>query len=349
MKRSFLTFSTLLSLMLILSGCNTVGDKATSMSIIYAITTVLSLLMLISYCASIKKRSIWFILLFSSISVVNIGYFALSVASTLDFALHANRLSYLGSVFLPLSMFMIILNVTKLKHGKWLPIILLSVSVIVFLIAASPGYLDIYYKAVTLEIINGVSVLNKTYGPWHSIYLFYLLGYFILMISAIVHAIIKKKLESTVHAVILASAVLVNIGVWLLEQMVNINFEFLSVSYIISGFFLIGLYLMIENQEKLINSMSHTNKQSSTSLNSKDLSSHCRFLSEHLYLLTATEREIYNRYVAGEGTKQVMSALNITENTLKYHNKNIYSKLGVSSRKQLIECAKANETKKEGN
>lgn len=36
-----------------------------------------------------------------------------------------------------------------------------------------------------------------------------------------------------------------------------------------------------------------------------------------------------------------MSELNITENTLKYHNKNIYSKLGVSSRKQLIEIAEA--------
>jgi DNA-binding CsgD family transcriptional regulator len=31
-----------------------------------------------------------------------------------------------------------------------------------------------------------------------------------------------------------------------------------------------------------------------------------------------------------------MEQLNIKENTLKFHNKNIYGKLGVSSRKQLI-------------
>jgi len=32
-----------------------------------------------------------------------------------------------------------------------------------------------------------------------------------------------------------------------------------------------------------------------------------------------------------------MAELNIKENTLKFHNKNIYGKLGVSSRKELKE------------
>ena len=36
-----------------------------------------------------------------------------------------------------------------------------------------------------------------------------------------------------------------------------------------------------------------------------------------------------------------LSTLSPKENTLKYHNKNIYGKLGVSSRKQLIAVAKA--------
>jgi len=31
-----------------------------------------------------------------------------------------------------------------------------------------------------------------------------------------------------------------------------------------------------------------------------------------------------------------MAEMNITENTLKFHNKNIYAKLGVPSRKQLV-------------
>ena len=46
-------------------------------------------------------------------------------------------------------------------------------------------------------------------------------------------------------------------------------------------------------------------------------------------------------YTAGRTTKEIMADLNITENTLKFHNKNLYSKLGVSSRKQLLEIYRA--------
>ena len=51
--------------------------------------------------------------------------------------------------------------------------------------------------------------------------------------------------------------------------------------------------------------------------------------------LTPKETTIYNYYIQGKKTREIMQELAITENTLKYHNKNIYSKLGVTSRKQL--------------
>ena len=61
---------------------------------------------------------------------------------------------------------------------------------------------------------------------------------------------------------------------------------------------------------------------------------------EGLSKLTPTERAIYDAYIARVTTKEIMANLNITENTLKYHNKNLYGKLGVSSRKELIEIYK---------
>ena len=56
--------------------------------------------------------------------------------------------------------------------------------------------------------------------------------------------------------------------------------------------------------------------------------------------LTQTEKTVYGYYVEGKSTKDILSILDITENTLKYHNKNIYGKLGVSSRKQLVQMSK---------
>ena len=54
---------------------------------------------------------------------------------------------------------------------------------------------------------------------------------------------------------------------------------------------------------------------------------------------TAKNRLIYDYYLEGRAAKEILVLLDIKENTLKYHNKNIYSKLGVSSRKQMIELA----------
>ena len=58
---------------------------------------------------------------------------------------------------------------------------------------------------------------------------------------------------------------------------------------------------------------------------------------DNLATLTPKEENIFNLYVQGCSTKAIISQLGITENTLKYHNKNIYGKLGVKTRKELLQ------------
>ena len=64
-----------------------------------------------------------------------------------------------------------------------------------------------------------------------------------------------------------------------------------------------------------------------------------QFFVENLSTLTPAEYRVYELYLSGKTAKQIAEILHITENTLKYHNKNIYSKLGISSRKQLLRFA----------
>ena len=59
----------------------------------------------------------------------------------------------------------------------------------------------------------------------------------------------------------------------------------------------------------------------------------------NLKTLTPTEYRIYELYLSGKSAKEIMEITGIKENTLKYHNKDIYSKLGISSRKQLLRFA----------
>lgn len=55
--------------------------------------------------------------------------------------------------------------------------------------------------------------------------------------------------------------------------------------------------------------------------------------------LTPTERKIFDYYLTGKNVKDILALAAIKESTLRFHNKNIYSKLGVNSLKQLLRYA----------
>ena len=330
----------LLPLIYILTGCG-IGSKTASISVVYGAAAILSGVLLLCVCLS-KERQPWLIVLFSSVMVVNIGYWALSVSPTLEWALNANRIAYLGSVALPLSMLMIALKVIGIRCPKWLPYGLIGLAVVVFVIAASPGFSTVYYKEVSLQVIDGASSLKKVYGPLHHVYMFYLMGYFVAMTTIVIASAIIRRKFSSAHAVVLLIAVFVNICVWLIGQLVDIEFEFLAVSYIITEMFLMGLYVLPQDQPEPIAVEVEVlvpvpEPMPSIQPVTVDLEEVREQFIQGLRELTPTERSVYELYVSGKSTKEIMATLNIKENTLKFHNKNLYSKLEVSSRKQLLE------------
>ena len=325
--------------------------KIVNLSLIYAIAAALSLILLIGCHILVHKKRGWFLLLFSCVFVVNIGYMWLAVAADLSTALWANRLSYLGSVFLTPAMLMILLNVTTTPYKKRLPLALLGSAILMFFIAASPGVLDIYYKDVSLAVVNGVSVLVKVYGPLHPLYLLYLLGYFSAMVAIVLRVGIRKTVASPAHAAVLAIAVFVNIGVWAIEQLFSMNFEMLSISYIISELFLLGIHMVANENQRLrdlvrqvqtmqTDSENHAVHAAEQPSNTTATPEQLEIFLSGLQTLTPTEKAVFDAYIARMTTKEILSELNIKENTLKYHNRNLYGKLGVSSRKELLEMHK---------
>lgn len=58
-----------------------------------------------------------------------------------------------------------------------------------------------------------------------------------------------------------------------------------------------------------------------------------------LKMLTKKEREVFEYYLRGKNVKEIIAALGLQESTVRFHNKNIYAKLGVHSLKQLLRYA----------
>lgn len=51
---------------------------------------------------------------------------------------------------------------------------------------------------------------------------------------------------------------------------------------------------------------------------------------------TPAESNVFQYYLAGKSSKEILELMGIKDSTLRYHNRNIYQKLGVNSLKQMI-------------
>ena len=305
-------------------------------SILYGIAVAISLLLIFGYCKLINKKDTWFVLLFTSVLVVNGGYLTLSLSSTLGEALLANRFAYLGSVFLPLCMLMIIMSVCKVKYPKWLTYVLFGVSAVVFVVAASQGYTDWYYSDVSIAFIDGAAKLVKEYGPLHNVYYIYLFSYLFIMAGVIAFAFVKKHVFNWKLAALLLCATFGNIMIWLIEQLIRVDFEFLSFSYIITELFLLFLYGLLQDHD-IINDLGIDPRvfelMEDDHINVDKLIEMNPVLNE----LTSRELEVLVPLLEDKKRKEIAEELSVTEHTIKKHTAHIFSKLGVSSRKELHE------------
>lgn len=302
--------------------------------IIYGVITIIALLLIVGYCSLIKERDIWFVLLFISVFIINAGYLTMSLSDTVAEALLANRISYLGSVFLPLCIFMIIMNVCKVNYHKWVTCLLFVISIAVFVIAASAGYTDWYYSDASIVFYDGAARLVKVYGPLHIVYHVYLFVYFASMATIIIVSVLNKKVFQIKHAILLLCAVFGNILIWLIEQGLDLEFEFLSISYIITEIFLLSLYCILQDYGIAVGEDAHISldMEHGEEIDLEILVKHNPELTE----LTGRELEVLKLILEDKLKRREMAEkLSVTEHTVKKHTAHIFSKLDVSDRKEL--------------
>ena len=221
------------------------------MSLAYGIIAFVSLCMVGVCVLADKKRDLWLLSVFVSVSVCNLGYFMISVSGDLGDALNSNRISYLGSVFLPFFMLMMVLRFCGIKRSKLLTVSLAALGFVMLAITTSPGILPIYYSTVDIAFENGATKLVREYGSLHLLYYVYLIGYMLSMIGVAFYAITKKKINSHGHTVLLLCTLFCNILIWLAEQFLPRGFEWLSVSYVLTECLILVIYRSMQRQGRL--------------------------------------------------------------------------------------------------
>jgi len=312
---------------------------------VYGVVAHLSVLLLISYFLFDKKKDRRFIALFCCVAASNLGYFLLSICHSLAVAKVSNAISYFGGAFSMLVMLLIIYDVCQMKKRNWLIWTLIGISFLFFALAASGDWLGLYYRSVSLEITNGTSHLVKEYGPLHCLYAVYLAGYVVLMLLCIAHAAKTNRLHSPKYTIFLLVTVLLNVGVWLVEQVIDEEFEFLAVSYMVTEVLLVLIYNMLCDYGIILPEGGVLSVQMLTQINTRQVDPGAlpsgiedmfRSFADKIKTLTSAERRILNYYIDGHDIAEIPDLAFISIHTVKKHNRSIYQKLEIASRDELM-------------
>ncbi len=319
--------------------------KTGDLTIVYGAVALLSALLFLFYVLWDKRKDRLFLALFGCVAIVNCGYFMLSVSSSLAMAKVANAMSYFGAAFSVLVMLLIIYDVCRMQERKWLKWILICISTAVFALAASGDWHGLYYRAVSIETVNGMTKLVKVYGPLHNLYTVYLVCYMLLMIAIIAYAATKKRLSSPKYVMFLFMAVCLNMAVWAVEQAVDVDFEFLSVSYIVTEVSLLLIYGMLCDYGIIRPETGLVSVQMLTKLNTRPAASGelppgmgemFDSFAEKVRTLSSAEQRILNYYIQGHEIAEIPELAFISIHTVKKHNRSIYQKLEIASRDELM-------------
>lgn len=316
------------------------------MAIIYGLMMALALGLVVACVWIDKLKSMWLHLIFVSVAVYCAGCFVVSVSRVSWLAFVGNSIAYLGCVFLPFFLVELIMHIIGIKQHKSLKWIMFAVGVLMLILTTSPAYSTLFYKSYEISITGSGTVLLKEYGPLHFLYAVYLLVYFVVSISLVIYSFRKKSSQETKKSIIFVLCVLIgNVAIWGIEKIIDTNFEFLTVSFLLSESLLLFLYSITSERAKtkfLPEVQEELDIQNDLKYGFNDTQIQYIFFEwAPVNTLTKKEKEILKLILKNDKRKVIADKLYVSENTIKKHTASIFRKLKTKSRDELFsECKK---------
>lgn len=219
----------------------------------YLITAVLAVinLFVLIFIFEPKKTNYYFMILMLLFALTNGAYLAIAVSTSLEEAVLANKISYLGGCFMPPIILFLICAICNYTIRPWLRCLLYTYSAVVYFSVLTIGYSNIYYDRIYLEKFMDATVLGHTYGPAHKLFYVILYGYLITQVVLLVYSLVKKRAVSRYSLGALLIMEAVTISLFIAGRIVNSNIEIMPLVYVIDGWFFLYMYQrgMIYNVE----------------------------------------------------------------------------------------------------
>ena len=159
----------------------------------YDIAFIASVLMSMMYMFFWQKHYDVHITIVQALTpVVSMGYALLNHATTLDAAMAANKIIYIGGCFMQLMILLVVFTLCDIRVSRWVKLLFMAISVGVYFCVLTMGQNSIFYTSATFE--NGHFI--KHYGFMHTAFLVMIVLYFLAGMATVVYCYFRRNLIS---------------------------------------------------------------------------------------------------------------------------------------------------------
>lgn len=209
----------------------------------YTVLFIISLILLMGLMSAFKHRiSHYYVLLFASILVINMGYMQLSDAQNLNAALYANQVVYLGSSFTPFFLVMCMADLCKIQVKRRYQLAFILFGCFLFTLSSSVGVVPWFYKSIDLVQRNGVTYVVKDYGPLHVINPIYSLTSATIGFAFIIRSFRRRRDVSYITSTLLMAAMMLTVGTYIAEKAFHLEVELMPIAYVVAE---TGLFFLL--------------------------------------------------------------------------------------------------------
>lgn len=216
---------------------------------IYYLTVLLiSVLLTIIYIFKWNKSYNTYITIIAIlIPITNTGALLMSMSESLEGALMATRISYIGGCYLSFFIINSIFDLCELKVSRWIRAAIFAHCTVLYAFVVTAGENTPFYKHLTFSVVDGVPVFEKTYGPVHTIFIISIIGYALASFAAIMYTGMKKKKVSNHMLRLLYIPQLICLISYLFNKRFGIQIELVNAGYTIALF----VFLLISDRLRL--------------------------------------------------------------------------------------------------
>ncbi len=139
-----------------------------------------------------KHFNATFTMVFTLVPISCLGYIMYARATTLDSALMAIQITYIGGCFLQLFIVLSIFSLCGFKTPGWLRTLMFGVCALCYWSILTTGKSHLFYRKVSFEMRDGAGVLIREYGPMHTFFYIVLCTLFVAGLAELVYSWFRK-------------------------------------------------------------------------------------------------------------------------------------------------------------